>query len=283
MTNTTLVLDGFMFDLDGTIYLGENLLPGVLETINELRLKGKHILFISNKPLAPRLDYAAKLTRLGITTLPEEILTSAYVLGNYLAKHFPYYRYYLIGEKKLRTELCGYGLNIIDEFYEQDAQQVIKPDGIDAVIVAFDRTLDYRKLNTAYQALLAGAAFFATNTDKACPFPGGSVPDAGATVAYLEFLTGRKLDLLAGKPSPIMLHVAMNLLNVPPENCILIGDRLETDIRMGQQAGIHTALVLTGVSHLEDVAMTSSPPEFILPDMYHMLELVKGLEFSQSN
>jgi NagD protein len=259
------------------VYLGENLLPGVLDTIRALRQSGKRILFISNKPLSPREDYANKLTRLGIPTLPEDILTSAYILGHYLVNHFPNYHYYLIGEENLRRELAEDGLTIVDEFLDQDPQRVINPVGIDAVIVAFDRTLDYRKLNTAYQALLAGAAFFATNTDKACPFPGGSVPDAGGIVAYLEFLTGRKLELLAGKPSPIMIQVAIDLLSLPPERCILIGDRLETDIRMGQQAGIHTVLVLTGVTRLEDVSLTSTPPEFVLPDMNHLVELVEGL------
>jgi arabinose operon protein AraL len=277
MTLPKLALDGFIFDLDGTIYLGDDLLPGVRETIKALRQSGKRILFISNKPLSPRTDYAEKLTRLGIPTDPDEIFTSAYILGHYLINHYPEYRYYLIGEEKLRQELGDYGLNIVAEFLEQDDQQVIKPTGVDAVIVAFDRTLSYRKLNTAYQALLAGAAFFATNTDKACPFPGGSIPDAGGTVTFLEHLTGRKLELLAGKPSLIMIQVALDLLNLPPEHIILIGDRLETDILMGQQAGIHTALVLTGVSRREDVALASYPPEFVLPDMYHLVKLVEGL------
>ena len=268
--------DGFIFDLDGTIYLGENLLPGVSETIKVLRQNNKKILFISNKPLAPRQVYAEKLTRLGLPTHPEEILTSAYILGHYLATQFPHFRYYLIGEQTLYQELTSYGLEIVDELLEQDAHNVINPVGIDAVIVAFDRTLDYRKLNTAYQALLAGAAFFATNTDKACPFPGGTIPDAGATIAFLEFLTGRKLDLFAGKPSDMMIQVAMELLQVPPERCLMVGDRLETDIRMGQHAGAHTALVLTGASRLEDISTSAIQPEFIFPDLKHLLDLFEG-------
>ncbi len=135
---------------------------------------------------------------------------------------------------------------------------MIDPQGIDAVIVAFDRTLDYRKLNTAYQALKHGARFYATNGDKTCPMPGGAIPDAGATIAALETITGRSLELLAGKPSTLTVEVAMQRLGLPAERCMMVGDRLETDIRMGQEAGMRTAVVLTGVSTREDVARMST-------------------------
>jgi arabinose operon protein AraL len=273
--STSLLIDGLIFDLDGTVYLGETALPGAVETIASLRRRGKRILFISNKPIEPRQAYAAKLTRLGIPTPPEDILTSAYVLGRYLADKFLHYRYYLVGEENLRVELRSYGLTILDELVQQDPKQVINPAGIDAVIVAFDRTLDYRKLNTAYQALRAGAAFFATNSDKTCPMPGGGLPDAGATVAYLEYLTGRRLELLAGKPSPLMIQVAAGLLALSAERCLLVGDRLETDIRMGQQAGIHTALVLTGASRREDISLATNLPEFVLEDLSDLPNLIE--------
>lgn len=121
------------------------------------------------------------------------------------------------------------------------------------MVVAFDRTLDYRKLNTAYQALVQGARFFATNPDKTCPMPGGAIPDAGATIAALEHMTGRKVELLAaGKPSKLMMEVALRRLGVT-ERALLVGDRLETDIFMGQQAGMFTAVTLTGVSNRDDI------------------------------
>jgi arabinose operon protein AraL len=266
--------DAFIFDLDGTIYLGDSLLPGALETIAFLRGQNKKILFISNKPLEPRQAYAKKLTRLGIATCPEDILTSAFILGHYLINHHPNFRYYVVGEEGLKKELSDYGLTISDELEVQDSFQVINPTGIDAVIVAFDRTLNYRKLNTAYQALFHGAAFFATNSDKTCPLPGGGIPDAGAIVAYLEFLTGRTLDLLAGKPSPLMIQVAAGILNLPPDRCLLIGDRMETDMRMGQAAGIHTALVLTGVSQREDLLFADPHPEFIFESLWDLHRLI---------
>lgn len=269
-----LLIDGFIFDLDGTIYLGDSLLPGALETITLLRRQNKKVLFISNKPLEPRQAYAQKLTRLGIPAGPNDILTSAYILGHYLKNNYPELNYYVVGEEGLRKELSGYGLTISDELDAQDSLQVLNPAGIDAVIIAFDRTLNYRKLNTAYQALCNGAAFFATNTDKTCPLPGGDIPDAGAIVAYLEFLTGRTLNLLAGKPSPLMIQVAARILDLPPDRCLLVGDRLETDMRMGQSAGIHTALVLTGVSNREDLLFADPHPEYILESLWDLHSLI---------
>lgn len=267
-------IDGFIFDLDGTVYLGETALPGAVEGLKELRRRDKRILFVSNKPLEPRSAYAAKLTRLGIPATPDDVITSAFVLGHHLAKTVPHLRLYVVGEENLLNELRGHGLIIVDELLAQDPQEVIEPQGIDAVVIAFDRTLDYRKLNTAYQALQRGARFFATNADKACPMPGGAIPDAGATIAALEHITGRTLELLAGKPSNLIVQVALERLGLPPERCMMVGDRLETDIRMGQEAGMATAVTLTGVSRREDVAQMSLPPDYVIANLGELPALI---------
>ncbi|MBX3001569.1 MAG: HAD-IIA family hydrolase [Caldilineaceae bacterium] len=260
-------VDGFVFDLDGTVYLGEAALPGSVDGIRTLRERGKRVLFVSNKPLEPRQSYAAKLTRLGIPTTADDVITSAYVLGRHLAQTQPHLRYYVIGEENLRAELRQHGLTILDELDGQDSKEVLDPHGIDAVVVAFDRTLDYRKLNTAYQALMAGAHFYATNADKTCPMPGGAIPDAGATITALEHITGRKLELLAGKPSTLTMKVAMDRLGFPPERCMMTGDRLETDIKMGQDAGMITTVVLTGVATRDDAERMPTPPSFIVENI----------------
>ncbi len=260
-------IDGFVFDLDGTVYLGESALPGSVDGIAELRRRNKQILFVSNKPLEPREAYAAKLTRLGIPTAPDDVITSAYVLGHHLSQVSPEFRYYVIGEENLHTELRSHGLTIVEELADQSEKEVIEPDGIDAVVIAFDRTFDYRKLNTAYQALQKGARFYATNADMACPMPGGAIPDAGATIAALEHITGRQLELLAGKPSALIMEVALARLGLPPKRCMMVGDRLETDILMGQQAGMHTAVVLTGAATRADAERLVPPPSFILDNV----------------
>ena len=267
-------VDGFVFDLDGTVYLGDAALPGSVEGIAELRRRGKQVLFVSNKPLEPRQNYAAKLTRLGIPTPPDEVITSAYVLGHHLAQHEPGLTLYVIGEPSLRQELRAHGLQVLEELASQDPQGVIDPAGIDAVVVAFDRTLDYRKLNTAYQALLRGARFFATNADKSCPMPSGGIPDAGGTIAALEHMTGRKLELLAGKPSVLTMQVAIEQLGLPAARVMMVGDRLETDILMGQQAGMVTAVTLTGVATRADVAQMAQPPDYIINNLGELPDLV---------
>lgn len=267
-------VDGFVFDLDGTVYLGEAALPGSVEAIAELRRRDKRILFVSNKPLEPREVYAAKLTRLGIPAGPDDVITSAYVLGHHLARTEPELRLYVVGEEALRRELRDYGLIVLDEYFDQDPKEVIAPQGIDAVVVAFDRTLDYRKLNTAYQALVYGARFFATNGDKTCPMPGGGIPDAGATIAALEYISGRRLELLAGKPSPLILQTAAQRMGVPAERCMMTGDRLETDILMGQRAGMVTTVTLTGVATRADALRLPNPPDYIVETLAEIPDLV---------
>jgi len=267
-------IDGFVFDLDGTVYLGEKALPGAVEAITELRRRGKKTLFVSNKPLEPGSKYAAKLTRLGIPTTNNDVITSAFVLGYHLSQTEPDLKLYVVGEQSLREELRGHHLNVLDEFIDQDPKNVLEPTGVDAVVIAFDRTLDYRKMNTAYQALRRGARFFATNGDKVCPMPGGAIPDAGATIAALEHITGRKVELLAGKPSALMMKVAMQRMGLPAERCMMIGDRLETDIRMGQDANFATAATLTGVAKREEIAQMSRPPDFVIENLSELLDIV---------
>ena len=265
-------IDGFVFDLDGTVYLGEEALPGAVETIAELRRRGSRVLFVSNKPLYPRQNYADKLTRLGIPATAGDVITSAYVLARYLALHEPDLRYYVVGEANLVAELEGQGLHVVGELAGQDPQDVIDPTGIDAVVVAFDRTLDYRKLNTAYQALRRGARYFATNGDKTCPMPGGDIPDAGATLAALLQISGRSPELIAGKPSTVILQAALERLELPAERCLMAGDRLETDIRMGHDAGMKTAVVLSGVTTRADAEKASPQPNLVLANLGELVQ-----------
>jgi NagD protein len=218
-----------------------------------------------------------KAHRLGIPATPDDVITSGFVLGYHLARTEPHLNLYVVGEENLLNELRGHGLKIVNEFMDQDPLAVIQPHGVDAVVVAFDRTLNYRKLNTAYQALRNGARFFATNADKVCPMPGGAIPDAGGTIAALEHMTGRKVELLAGKPSALITDVAIYKLKLPAERVMMVGDRLETDILMGQRAGMLTAVTLTGVSTREDAARVPSPPDFVIENIGELPGIVAQL------
>lgn len=236
---------GFVFDLDGTIYLGESLIDGAKETIETLRACGRRVVFLSNKPLERRIDYANKLTRLGIPTTEGEVVNSGYVLARYLAKHYPGARVYANGEPPLLQDFRDHGVHLLSE------DEAIKGP-VDIVVAAFDRTLDYKKLQAAFNGLKGGAKFFATNGDRTCPVEDGELPDAAGVIAFLEATTDRQIDMIAGKPNPLMVEAAAEVMGLPPEACLMSGDRLETDMRMGLEAGMGAAAVLSGITTREE-------------------------------
>ena len=255
---------GVILDLDGTVYLGENALPGAVETIAALRAHGLPVVFVTNKPLEPATAYAAKLTRLGIPTAPDDVITSSRVLGDYFAHHAPRARVFVIGEPPLQEELRRVGLRLTEE-----------PSQIEYVVAALDRTFDYRKWNIAFRALKFHAAHLvATNGDRTCPVPGGEIPDCAGIIAALETSAGRQVELISGKPSPQMIAAAAARLKVPPDQCLVVGDRLETDIAMGHAAGAWTALVLTGVSTRAEALRMSKPPDLILNNLGELAERI---------
>ena len=260
---------GFIFDLDGTVYRGDSLIPGADRVIRLLREKGKKVVFLSNKPLQTREDYASKLTRLGIPTQPDEVINSTFVMTNYLKKIAPEGRLFVVGEAPFIEELEKAGFKITDE-----------PREIDYVVVAFDRTFDYKKLNIAFQAIKKfGAHFVATNPDRTCPVEGGEIPDCAGMIAAIEAVTEKKVEVIVGKPSPIMIQAVLDVLGLRPEDCILIGDRLETDIKMGRDSGIATGIVLTGVTDektLEESKHTSVQPDFVFQSIADVESLLIG-------
>jgi NagD protein len=252
---------GYIFDLDGTIYLSEKLIPGARETIEKLRASSKKTVFLSNKPLETRGDYAAKLTRLGIPTAADEVINSSRVMAKWLAKEAPGAAIYVIGEPSLIREMEGEGLRISEKAGE-----------IQYVVASFDRTFDYRKLNIAHQAIKKGAHFVATNPDRACPVEGGEIPDCAAMIGAVEGSTGKEVEVIVGKPSDIMIRVAVQTMGLSPEACLLTGDRLETDILMGKKAGMATALVLTGVTRREALKNSAILPDYVWESVADLLK-----------
>jgi arabinose operon protein AraL len=260
----TLALRGFILDMDGTVYLSERALPGAVETIAELRRRGLRIAFISNKPLEPGSAYAARLTRLGIPTESKDVITSGGVLSRHLATVAPGACVFVIGEPPLRQEMREAGLQLTEDLAE-----------IQYVVAAFDRTFDYRKWNIAFQAIkFHGAHFVATNPDRTCPVEGGEIPDCAGIIAALEATTGVKCELIAGKPSPMMIEAGAALLGVPLDQCLVVGDRLETDILMGREAGAKTAVVLTGVTRREHLATSPVQPDYVLENIGEIFGLL---------
>lgn len=243
---------GYIFDLDGTVYLGERLLPGAAEAIARLRAGGAGVVFLTNKPFQRREAYAAKLEMLGVPAAPADVINSSLVLARRLAREAPGARVFTIGEPPLLEELQEAGLVM-----EED------PARVEWVVASLDRDLTYRKLVIGYQALARGARFCATNPDRTLPLDGEQLPDCAAVIAALEACSGRRVEWVAGKPSPLMLQTALERLGLPAGQCLMVGDRLETDVAMGRAGGTWTAAVLTGVTTPEILAATPHRPDFV--------------------
>jgi arabinose operon protein AraL len=259
---------GFIFDLDGTIYRSDQLIPGAEGVIRLLRENKRKVVFLSNKPIQTREDYASKLTRLGIPTQPDEVINSTFVMTHYLKKVGPQARLFVVGEAPFIEELRRAGFKITDE-----------PEQIEYVVVAFDRTFDYRKLNVAFQAIRLGAHFVATNPDRTCPVEGGEIPDCAGMIAAIEAVTGKRVEIIVGKPSPLILQTALEVMGLKPEDCLLIGDRLETDIKMGKEFGMATGIVLTGVTDektLKEYKHSSIQPDFVFQSIADVQDLIIG-------
>ncbi len=228
--------EGFIFDLDGTIYVEDALINGAAETVNFLLERNKPLVFVSNKTTGSARDYYDFLKNAGLNISAEMIITATETVKNHLLENFPDEPFFALGEKKFIDELVSAGL-IYDE----------NPARIKTVIVTLDRTLTFEKLETAKEALENGARFFAANIDNTCPVKKGEILDAGSTIAALEKSTHKKLELNFGKPSKFIIEAIKSKMPVPLNKCLLTGDRLETDIKMANDFHIDSALVQTGV------------------------------------
>lgn len=252
---------GWLFDLDGTIYRGERLIPGAAETIAALRNEGRRVAFLSNKPLYTREDYARKLTLLGIPAGPEDVINSSLVLARYLSALDPGAPVFVIGEPPLVEELRAHGL------------EVRRDHRVRWVVIAFDRTFDYAKLDTALQAVRrSGARLIATNPDRTCPTEDGEIPDCAGMIAAVEAVTERRVEVIVGKPSPIILEVALAALGVAARDCAIVGDRIETDIVMGKRLGLATVLVLTGITRPDDPRIAELAPDAVLGSIRELIQ-----------
>jgi HAD superfamily hydrolase (TIGR01450 family) len=247
--------EGYVFDLDGTIYLGDELLPGVKRLIPKLRELGKRVVFLSNNPTKDPKMYAEKLGALGLKTSASEIVNTVHTMTEWLVTNHPEATVFPISEEPLKNALSEAGIGISED-----------PEEIDIVVASYDRTFDYRKLQIAFDAIwfYERAMLVTTNPDRYCPFPGGrGEPDAAAIVAAIEACTGKKCRVNVGKPDPIMLETVMDLIGLDAKDCVMIGDRLYTEIKMAKGTGMPSAIVLTGETTEEDLAGES---EENLPD-----------------
>ena len=250
--------EGYVFDLDGTIYLGDDLLPGAKRLIEKLRDLGKKVVFLSNNPTKDPRMYAEKLTRLGIPTPEDEVVNTVVTMTRGLLQNHPEATVFPISEEPLRRSLREAGLRISDRAEE-----------IDVVIASYDRAFDYRKLQIAFDAIWfhKRARLVTTNPDRYCPMPGGrGEPDAAAIVGAIEACTGARCEVNVGKPDPIMLETVMDRIGLDAADCVMTGDRLYTEIRMAKGAGMPSAVVLTGDTTAEmlEAETEKNRPDYVL-------------------
>lgn len=250
--------DAYIFDMDGTIYLGDHLLPGAKRMIEELRRREIPVRFLSNNPTKDPHLYVEKLEGLDIPTPLEDIANTVVTMTRWLKEHHPDKTVFPIAEQPLIDALHNAGIKISDD-----------PEKIDIVIASYDRTFDYRKLQIAFDAIWfhKRAILVATNPDRYCPFPGGrGEPDCASIIAAIEACTQTKCQVITGKPEPVMLEVAIEGLDVNPRHCMMVGDRLYTDIEMAKKTGMFSAMPLTGDSTMEEalVLPEEHQPDFIL-------------------
>ncbi|WP_434531516.1 HAD-IIA family hydrolase (plasmid) [Haloarcula sp. NS06] len=252
-------------DLDGTVYRGEELLPGADEGISLLRNGDLDVLFVTNKPIERRDRYCEKLNDLGVPCSSDDLITSATVTADYLSQRHPESVSYVVGEDPLRDELRAADLALTDD-----------PADASVVVASMDREFDYTTLSDSLAAIDEETLFIATNPDRTCPVSDGEIPDAAGMIGAIRGVTGHQLDDMMGKPSETIMRTATTRLGVEPDRCLMIGDRLETDIEMGNRAGMTTVLVLTGVTDPSDVEESPVQPDHVIDSLGDIDEVVHG-------
>jgi HAD superfamily hydrolase (TIGR01457 family) len=241
----------FLLDLDGTMYRGEELIPGAMEFINHLRENDLRYVFLTNNSSHAATDYVMKLARFNIPATIENVFTSGQATGTYLSRKKSNGRVFVLGTRALVKELSSFGLVPCDG------------DGdVDFIVAGFDTELTYAKLRTACALVDRGVEYVATNPDLVCPVAGKrSVPDCGSICLMIEQATGKKPYVL-GKPRPEMVETVCNNLAIPHNKTAVIGDRLYTDIALGRNARVLSICVLTGETKREDIELSPIKPDF---------------------
>ena len=256
----------FLFDMDGTLYLGDRLFPFTKELLATIRAQGKRYLFMTNNSSKSVLDYVKKLARLGIEADEGDFITSAQATIHYLREHYPNRHFYVGGTKSLLAEFAAAGLSVTDE----------REEGINAVVLGFDTELTFRKLDDLSRLLRQDIPYIATHPDFVCPTEYGSVPDCGAVTEMLWYSTGKRPTVI-GKPEPLMAELGMRRMGATPATTLVVGDRLYTDIECGIRAGANTLLVFSGETTREQHAAAARKPTFTAADCGELLAAMKAL------
>ena len=245
---------GFLLDMDGTFYLGDRLLEGALRFIDLLRQQEKEYLFLTNNSSKQGREYSEKISQLGLPITDRSVLTSGEATALYLRERHAGANIFVVGTPSLEDEFRQHGFRLV-----RDDPQFI--------VLGFDTTLTYQKLWMLCDLVRAGVPYIATHPDFNCPTEGGWMPDVGAMIAFVKAATGRQPDLVVGKPNRLIVDAAAIKLNLQVSQLAMIGDRLYTDIALGQTSGITTVLVLSGETSLEDLKGSPYQPDYTFENL----------------
>ena len=256
----------FLFDMDGTLYLGDDLFSFTGELLGVIRERGARYLFMTNNSSKSVSAYIEKLSRLGIEAVEEDFITSSQATALYLNKHHRTDPLYVCGTRSLKEELVKSGLTVTED-----------PEEAKCVVMGFDTELTFQKLRDVSWLLLTcpDIPYIATNPDYVCPTEFGSVPDCGS-VCDMLYNVSRRRPLVIGKPTAAMPNLAMEKWGVKKEETLVVGDRIYTDIKSGLNAGCVTLLVMSGET--DEAILKASPdkPDFVLPSGKELLDILKA-------
>lgn len=255
----------YIFDMDGTIYLGGHVFDFAVRFINKLRSSGKRVLFFTNNASHSPDFYMEKLTCLGFMPSRNELLTSGDVTIGFLKNHRQGKEVYLVGTPELEKQFTDSGIEL--------------NENADIVITSFDTTLTYAKLDTACRLIRNGAEYLSTHPDFNCPVENGFIPDSGAIAAFVTASTGAKPTYF-GKPYPQTIDMICEFTGVEKADMCIFGDRLYTDIALGKRHGVTAVLVLSGETTQADVdkAEDGDKPDYIFPTLAEAHELIFGVD-----
>lgn len=255
----------WLFDMDGTLYLGEQLFPFTRKLLAAIRAKGGQYLYLTNNSSKSVPDYVRKMERLGVEAEESDFLTSAQVTAWYLHKHHEGKRLYVCGTASLRSELAAEGFPIVNG----------DPDQAECVVMGYDTELTYQKLLDVSRLLTERPElpYIATNPDLVCPTEFGYVPDCGSVCGMIRTATGRT-PVVIGKPEPLMPRMAMERLGVTPAETAVVGDRIYTDVKSGLNAGCAGILVMSGETTPEILSASPDRPDLVLRDAGEILEYI---------
>ncbi len=253
----------FLFDMDGTLYLGDQLFPFTLDLLKQIRKSGRDYLFITNNSSKSVQAYVEKLNRLGVSAKTEDFLTSSQATAYYLNQHFAQKRLYVCGTASLKEELMSAGFSLTKNRNEAEC-----------IVMGFDTELNFTKLeDISFLLCKKDLPYIATNPDYVCPTEFGSVPDCGSVCDMLYRVSGKR-PIVIGKPAPLMIDLAMKKRGVSARETAVVGDRIYTDIKSGLNAGAVSVLVMSGETTDAILAESPDQPDIVLQNAGEILSFL---------